>query len=147
MSQIKVEYNGTEIKYNEANDRWEFTLRNRDRYAETLSKAREAIDRPPPVKSKPFERIECWTQTYNGWEKVTVTSVAEKGWGDNSYLWVVDSRTNRSKQRNTALYPCNPANDQTVSQVIELLKEAKKLRDQIDDLNKGLTHLVVPPED
>lgn len=144
---IKVEYNGTEITYNEANARWEFTLRNRDRYAETLTKAREAIDKPVPEKAKPFERVQCWYEGYDGWEKVMVTSVAERRWGDQYKLWVMDSKKNRSKQWNTSLFPCGPCNNEVVAAISTLKTQINELTDKRDKLKNHMTHLHVQEEE
>lgn len=70
--QIAVEHNGIKITYNEDRNEWEFTLRDRDRTAETLAKARECIDRPVKDKKTVFQRIECWIKrghVYGDFEK------------------------------------------------------------------------------
>jgi hypothetical protein len=47
-SEVKVVCKGIEIKYDENSNCWNFELRNLERSAETLLKAKQAIDKPTP---------------------------------------------------------------------------------------------------
>ena len=53
-----VTYRDIAITYDEQKDKWFFTLRGRDRSADSLANAKKAIDAPPPKEEKPFERFE-----------------------------------------------------------------------------------------
>lgn len=129
---MKTEYQGIEISYHEGKDVWQFELRGRSRQAETLSKAKEAIDKEPKEKRVAFPRFEAHLLAYNGWERVTVTSVAE----ERSYgvqFWTTKGKNgDRRKESQSSLYPVNAHNDAIVEKhkakaaAIEKLEEEKR---------------------
>lgn len=145
---ITVEHNGIVITYNEAFDRWEFTLRNRERSSGTLAKAKEAINKPPPEPKKQFNRIDCWAYSGawdGGWKKVTVTSVSERGCGSP---WVRTSQGNkRSKERARDLFPCGSKNDPLVGKLTEIEKQIAELRDQTEKIKLRMVPLNIPDEE
>lgn len=109
MDALTVTHNKIEITYNEARNVWTFTLRGRERSADSLAKAREAIDRPPPKESKPFERFKAWLYAWGeGWEIVEVTSIVESPY--SIQLWTM-GKGGRSKQACGNLFPVGPVND------------------------------------
>lgn len=126
-------YGGIKITYDERSNKWMFELRGRERSAESLAKAKEAIDKPEPKDKKPFTKFEAWFLRMYGCEakRVTVTSVADSTWRDGVHLWVVDGK-GRSKESASDLYPCSPWNDQIIA-------EMQAIRAQIDDLKRKLT--------
>lgn len=146
--EITVEHNGIIIHYNETLNRWEYNLRNRDRWAETLAKAKAAIEKPPPEEKKQFKRVECWFykgQWDGGWKRVTVTSVAETTYG-RDYVWVSDGER-RSKERAKDLYPCGFQNDPKIAKSTELLKQISEIRKEEEKLRARLTPLEIPEEE
>lgn len=145
---IKQTYNEVEITYSEATNEWEFVLRGRNRHCESLAKAKEIIDKPAPKEEgKPFERVTCWHNHYNGWRTVEVTSLDEKGgWRGVPDAWISFEEGNRKQRQKVAandVYPCNPISDELVAQIqatrreVEALqKKESKLREQLKPLHE-----------
>lgn len=145
---ITVEHSGIVITYDEAANLFRFTLRGRERSAESLAKAREAIDKPVKVKGKPFERFQAWFTQYGSVQKVEVTSIAEGG----SHVWISFPEgnrgyMNRSKVATLFVYPCNGTNDTIANQILVLGLKREELRKQMDALQKELKHYVPPTEE
>lgn len=65
MTEITHTHEGILITYDENANLWRFTLRGRDRSTDSLSKAKEAIDKPVATKAKPFEKIQVWYVNVN----------------------------------------------------------------------------------
>ena len=153
---IAVSYHGVLIAYDHHKDRWEFTLRGFDRWAPTLGKAKEAIDRLPPKKYKPFKRIKVWV--YNpcsppdtNYLVAELTSViADTCYGSYGQAWVSapssEGKTERSKVHLSSIYPCNPANDALIERIEALSKRMVKLEEDRSELRGKLKWLEVKPE-
>jgi hypothetical protein len=134
---MTIEYSGIIIAYDEKDNRWRFTLRGRDRSAESLAKAKEYIDKPKPEdkKEKPFERIKAFRFSYGGTVLVgEVTSIAERGYS-NLKAWFVGPGHNRSKEAAYSLYPMTSENE-------ALLKQWKVLEEQRLSITKDQSDIV-----
>lgn len=132
---MKTEYQGIEINYVEGDNTWRFELRGRDRSAESLAKAKEAIDKQPKEKRTEFPRFDCYKQQRyedSGYEIVTVTSIAEKGYGGEQF-WISNGK-DRSKEQMHSLFPVNEQNTALVEQIKEKEKERKAIEKQLSAL-------------
>lgn len=146
--QIKVTHSGVTITYNEREDKWQFTLRGRDRSADSLAKAKEYIDKPIPAeKAKPFAKIPAWLYSYNAEEpvKVEVTGIAEINYGCQS-VWINNSGV-RSKERVHNIYQRNDKNDMLIGQIISKLQQVGSLREEISDIKSMLGQLIISKEE
>lgn len=149
---ITVEHNGITITYNERFNRWDFTLRGRERFSETLAKAREYIDRP--YKEKPqtkFERVNCWYFRYSDVMTCTVTSIGVPRWtGSDPQVNITFKDEGRSKLNrvdSTAIYPQNEKNDALVAEWKQCAEQIKALREQQDAIIKKMKCYVLPKEE
>jgi hypothetical protein len=133
---VKVTYDGVEITYNESRDRWTFELRGRERSAESLAKAKEAIDKPEPKEKAPFARISAYMKSYGDYmksygdkfQKVEVTSVAEDDYG-TPRVWTVRNG-DRRKERADSLYCANAKNESLIAEYEALQTEIKALEEK-----------------
>src|SRR6476646_9588862 len=114
---ITVKYRDiTEIVYDEEKDKWVFTLRGRERSAESLGKAKEIIDKPEPKNKKPFERVKCIGLSRHSWvrdkpfEEFEVTSIAEGPGYGRVEVWTSSKANGREKRNADGCYPATPAN-------------------------------------
>jgi hypothetical protein len=90
---VSVKYDDIEIRYDENDNVWRFTLRGRERSTESLAKAKVAIDKLVPIeKMKGFTPVQAWfKESYEGnWGEVTVTSIVDIGCGRQE-LWIKKS--------------------------------------------------------
>ena len=143
---MKTEYNGIEITYDEGRDKWLFDLRGRSRSADSLAKAKEAIDKEPKEKRvQTFPRFEAYLWAYNELRVVTVTSVAEDGYHQGATFWVVDG-DRRKKERDYSLFPVNAHNTKLKDQIIAKEEEIEKINKQITKLRESLQKATVPGE-
>jgi len=148
---IEFTHDGTLITYDEQENKWTFTLRGRDRSAESLAKAKEIIDKPVPAeKAKPFEKIPAWLFKYDGDtpERIEVTGIAEdRGYGGGQRVWI-KHRGNRSKESTSfSIYPVSPQNDVIAQQVIEKQEFIAQLRGEVSVLKRKLSPLVLPKDE
>ena len=128
---ITVIHSGIEITYDENNNVWKFELRGRERKAESLVKAKEAIDKPEPISKKKFEPIAGFMLSgpYNKeFEDVSVTSIVERGFGLGTYVWV-SKNGSRSKERLRNVYQDSPENRQTLSELLDIINQMTKLEE------------------
>lgn len=161
-SPITVEHGGITITYDERRNLFCFELRGRERTADSLAKAREAIDKPVKEKTKPFERFKAWwngswASSSSGWKQVEVTSIAQGAYGNDHEVWInipgdEEGRFRRispvrQKTRAESVFPCNEKNDALVAQMLEFHKQASAIQEQADKLVKGLKPYVIPKED
>lgn len=145
---IKFTHDRTLITYDEQENKWKFTLRGRDRSAESLLKAKEIIDKPVE-KAKPFEKIPAWFFKYgDGPIKVDVTGVAEShGYGGEVSVWVNNKGTRSKERANGNIFPQNEKNDALVEEIIEKETRATELRSESYDLKAKLQKLVLPKDE
>lgn len=141
---MKTDYNGIEITYDEKDDRWKFELRGRSRSADTLSKAKEAIDKEPKEKrTQTFPRFQAYRWRYDGLTEVTVTSVAE-GYG-GLHFWVTEG-DKRSKESANSLYPVNEYNTAIIGQIKAKADEIDRLSEEKRKLHEKLKKAELPKE-
>jgi hypothetical protein len=148
MKPIQVVHDETTITYNESEDKWEFTLRGRDRSAESLAKAKEYIDKPVPAeKAKPFEKIPAWLLDYNRKPvQVEVTGVAERTrYGGEEEVWIKSGAT-RCKQKVRNIVPSNRKNDELIASMLCNLEDQRKLSNEYEKLRQKLDPLVIAKE-
>lgn len=145
---IQVVHSDVSISYDERENKWLFTLRGRDRSAESLAKAKEIIDKPvPKEKAKPFEKIPAWHFDYgNDPEKVLVTGIAEVDYARRQCVWI-NRNGSRSKEPVTEVFPQNEKNDAIAAATIEKRKAADRLTKEVWELQRTLSPLVLPKED
>ncbi len=151
-AQIRHTHKTVVITYDEDANLWRFTLRGRDRSASSLTLAREAIDKPEPKKSKPFEKIKAWECRYGDMpSRVEVTGIAEgrgyAGEGD-SFVWITDAQRRRRKESvKLHIFPSNAKNDAIAEQITARRKEMAKLDDECAKLARTFEPLVIAPEE
>jgi len=144
-----VTYQDIKIEYLEDVNKWRFELRGRERKAESLTQAKEWIDKPEPAKkaSKTFKRFEAlFCKGWNsygtlGHDKkdrivVTVTSAAHDVYRNTntpSAAWILNAGE-RSKEAVEKLFEISDENtqkwerfDALSAQIENLKKEAEKL--------------------
>jgi hypothetical protein len=146
--QIKVTYDGVEIIYRENDDRWQFELRGRERSAESLAKAKEAIDKPEPVKKVAFERMKAYVRPrYGNVDKYLmgeVTSIAEgRNFSNRREVWVVVGK-DREKRDEFYVFEISAANDATLAEIARLAKEIEALEEQKKAAHGRMQKLVIP---
>jgi len=152
---IKTTYKGIAVSYDEQGNRWEFTLRGKDRYATTLKLAKEAIDKPPPEDKRPFTPIEVYVSESYGpsYRRAVVTSLAPSKYSYGRYeAWVTykpDSHrgSKREKVALDKLYAVNPENDKIIQLITKNFKDQETLSDMEGKLKKKMQGANIKPED
>lgn len=144
---MKTEYSGIEISYVEGTNDWHFELRGRSRRAESLAKAREAIDKEPKEKrTQTFPKFDAYQWSYGGIKTVTVTSLAD----NNAYSGGVDFWTTgpegRRKEHDYSLFPVNDHNTALVKKIQAKEAEKDAIDKAITELRKTLQKATVPAE-
>lgn len=134
-----VIYENVVIGYIQSENKWVFELRGRERKAESLTQAKEWIDKPEPdaKKKKAFERFEVYLFKPSSWdcnkpEIVTLTSAAEPsqyGHGEITQAWIMKRNGERSKEDLRSLFIIAPSN-------VERLAQYEKLSSQISALTE-----------
>lgn len=151
MPEIQYTHEETAITYDEGRNVWTFTLRGRDRSAESLAKAKEFIDRPIPAeKAKPFEKISAWKSNYSDApENVEVTGIAEgTRYGRGPQVWIKDSDGKRQKQSVLGiLYASDEKNDAIAAEMISKRSEIDSLHSRIQELRAKLRPLEIASEE
>jgi len=124
---IETTYKGILIAYNETDNKWEFTLRDRDRSYPSLALARAIIDRPEKDTNErnKFEPVEGWLT--DRWAKTAgkagkVTGVALSRYG-NQRVWFVAEGGNRTKEVLENFVPKTPENEEKRAVLEQLNKE------------------------
>jgi hypothetical protein len=146
---VVVKYCDIEITYNEGADCWQFELRGRSRSAESLAKAKEAIDKPAPSEKQepPFNRAkayksESWTND-GDFSLVDVTSIAEgNGFSTSVNLWVV-ANGKREKVGLEKLFAVSAENDALIAEMKSLSNQELQLQKQRNRMAKLLRTLEV----
>lgn len=142
---ITVVHSDTTITYNEGENKWTFTLRGRDRSADSLAKAKEFIDKPlPPEKAKPFEKIPAWSTYRDSPTRGEVTGFTEE-YGTPA-VWFVSNKT-RNKIRAHYIFPSNAKNDRIFELVNTKEKQINTIRFEIRAALYGLKKLVIPKDE
>lgn len=141
---ITTEHNGITITYNEPMNIWEFELRGRSRTAESLAKAKEAIDKPPKNKAeaKTFKRCEAFAFSFGEVKRITVTSIADEDSWNGAQCWVIqDGR--RSRQPVHSTYAITPENEARVKEFISTTEKIKALRSKTEQIKQAMTPIEV----
>lgn len=150
MDEITTQHGGIEIRYDEYGNRWRFELNGREHAVESLSQARERIDKQPRSK-KNFKRFEAYCGLFSpiggDFEKVIVTSQAENlDYRKRVQWWVLDSDGKRFKA--SSLYLADEANAAIVLQIAQVKQSIKELIGKGTELAAKLTPLCpAPPTD
>ena len=126
--EITVVHGDIPVTYDEKENVWRFTLRGRDRSAESLAKAKEAIDKPVPSEKKSgFEKIAAIkvSSYYMEAEFGFVTSIAEKSrYSREEQVWFSDGKS-RSKVDLSDLVPDTQENRKTVEEAQALKRQSE----------------------
>lgn len=139
MDAITHTHKDTLITYDEGANLWRFTLRSRDRLADSLSKAKEIIDKPS--KEKPFEKIKAWFIPWNDDPKrVEITSIAD-GRGPDAAVWITKNGARSKESVKRGLYPSNAVNDGLMNEIIKRSTEVVMIRRAIEELKNRLEPL------
>jgi hypothetical protein len=131
-------------------DKWEFVLRGRTRKVETLSKAREAIDKVPKTENVPFPRFTALLADPMGiaFDTVEVTSYAGRASEYEDYeheFWCVDSNERRSKEYRSRLFQNSTYNLECIEQMKLVRAEIKRLETGIKRV-RDVMHVINFPE-
>ena len=147
---METEYDGVKITYDEKANLWRFTLRGRDRSAESLANAKQAIDKPvPEEKAKPFKRIpaikvESYVPNFYFGE---ITSIAETPRYSNRVEVWFTRPDGRRKEDLTNFVADTPENRAVIGEAEKLLKEANDLREKAQNLASFLPKLEISVPD
>lgn len=146
---LQVTYDGISVSYDEAEDKWSFTIRGRERSAPSLAKAKEFIDRP--VKDKEASTFTPLAAYYVGYDhaprEIQVTSMAEgRSYSSGQHYWIVKDGQRR-KERCDYIYPQSPSNVEAVTQMRGLEKQIKTLQKQLEKAHQSMEKLVVKDEE
>lgn len=126
---IKKTYRDVEIVYVERDDKWNFTVNGRERNSDSLTQAKESIDRSLDYekKERPWRPFAAYHKDYNqDFVPVTVTSVADRGYGSSTYYWISKNKK-RSKESEFELFAATPENEQKIVRWRELGKQIDRL--------------------
>ena len=132
--EIKLEYKGFEIRYEESSNEWVvFASFSRVGRYESLIKARDAADRRIKEASKiePFNGFVSRGRYDGTYKKVKITSINEKG-----EAWITDGK-GRSKH-GEEIYKDTPENEAAIEKIHALNKEISKLEAERSNLKYGL---------
>lgn len=154
MLEIQVVYKEVTINYSEDTNRWVFTLRGRERSAESLRLAKEKIDMPAP-SGKPFEKIPAWIDRNGGFTSVIIDSMAEgyehrrQSYGRHvPEVWVSDPENeSRFKEFVTALFAATPENSAAVVVINDMRGRKAQLQRDIEGLIASMERVTLPPEE
>lgn len=151
-NKITVTYDGVEITYVEYTNKWNFELRGRERNVDSLTAAKEAIDKPEPVKKKPFTRIPAFVleSNYNSIAKfipVEVTSVAESpSYRTTQQVWIVGPKGKREQKDAPYVYADTPENKMQMAKYVADSKIISGLNEQLKETLQGIAAVEVPNE-
>lgn len=127
---LNMTYNGVEVTYSEENSRFEFELRGKERYSESLAKAKEAIDKPVQgTAAKKFTPVRALFRAYNSVYPGSITSIAESEYLSQQVWFVKDENGLRRKESLDQMCEESASN-------LQLYKESKALNKEADSLRK-----------
>jgi len=161
MSELKVavtiQYSGVAVEYLEDLNKWRFELRGRERNAESLTQAKEWIDKPEPEKkaSKNFKRFDVvHAGRYSGPHKrnrsvVTVTSIASDRYRNEannpSTAWVLKANGERAKEGVYTLYPIHETNTKKWEEYDRLTVEGERIEAEKQKVLNSIETLDLKP--
>lgn len=149
---VTVTHNGIVISYDESQNIWTFTLRDREREASTLALAKAAIDRPAKEKNV-FKRVPAWSNgcyanSTGRFERAEITSISA---GRKINVVFKENNPRRLSQRVQTrpeyVFPQNPHNDALIAEHTKLLDEHQAIAKKLSEICKKLQHYVLPDED
>lgn len=149
---IQITYDGVEITYVESTNKWNFELRGRERNVDSLQTAKEAIDKPEPVKKKPFTRVPAFIleNLYSSTAKfvpVEVTSIAERQpYSSTPYVWIVGADGHRKRQNVYYVYADTAENRMRIAKYTADAKIVEGLEKDLAKTLKGVATIEVPNE-
>lgn len=146
MSEITITYRDIVITYDERGDKWTFELDGRERFAKSLTLAKEAIDKPPPKSKKPFVKVKALYREYYSnmdFEKVEITSLAETSRGAGAWYWISNDGK-RNKVPHSSLYADTKANRDLVAKMIEKSEQIDQMEKEKKELASRMTNVVIP---
>jgi len=146
-------YRDVEVVYLIDENKWRFTVNGRERTAETLSKARESIDRSlsnvSQKKEQAWKPFEVWhRERYgDGFKKVLLTSVAEgrSRWDKSAYAWI-SNNGKRSKEPMSLLFSIDEHNNALVEKIVSLEAEGHRIDIEIGENVKQLQPVTISSE-
>jgi hypothetical protein len=142
IEEIKVDYKGFSIRYNEYTNEWKNseTTRNYD----SLSKAKEAVDRVIKLTEK-MEPIPCIRKQHRYGEDTQYIEAQIMGFDSEELIRVrpqdVKGRGERvhvSSYGNNEIFENTPENKETIKRIKELEVEMRKLSTLISEKEKTL---------
>ena len=137
MSIFKTNHRGYEIEYCEETEQWQVgRYGSPDFAAPSLKKLKVILDKEI-ASNKNRPDMEAWREEWNdknSFEKVTITSVDEKG----AACWVRDSKGRRSKTTCNRLFAACKENEDAMANIQELVKMQKDLLQQMDKIRESL---------
>jgi|SRR5215831_4744383 len=154
--QISIQYPSVdgpiEIRYDEGGNDWRFTLRGKDRSAQTLENAKAAIDAPVRENKRVFKKFEAFLRSgYSndrGLERVTVTGlVGTRGFHSSGKAWIRNSHGRRDTAYINALMQMTPENEALVKQIDELIAQQSALSTQIKALSEKIAPVTITDAD
>ena len=152
---FQLTHRGVLVTYDFASNTWKFTLRGRDRSAESALKAIEFIDKPVK-QAKPFQKQNAF---YSPWsngenmEAVQVTSVAEAPrWPARQQVWILKpsqkgTKPERVKVSVHQLFAGTENNRITIVELQRLENEKNALIARMNSLFSGLAPFQLPKDE
>jgi hypothetical protein len=160
---VSVQYSWppVEIRYSESDNNWTYTLRGKERRAETLANAKKAIDAPLPKDKKAFKQFDAYVHTAfskgSPLAKVTVTGIVySKYRRDQVYIKYHNADSGRRRGRNTvcrntayisSLLAITPENEAIVAKLEELQTQRNNIEAEMENQGKKLTGIKANLED
>lgn len=142
---IKHTYREVEIVYVESGNVWNFIANGRERNVESLTKAKETIDRSLDYerKERPWKPFAAYfhRSTSEGFMPVTVTSQAEQRYGSGAYYWITsenEGKKSRHKEHESYLYATTPENEAAIARWQELDVQIEALAKEQQGLVKHM---------
>lgn len=141
MPDITITYRDHVIEYNETNNEWVCDSFEHRRGSPSLTLAKARVDKiidGPDEKSKPFERVDVWTNRFGydrEWKKITLTSKAEGGY------WATDGKERKKLSRHDVENLCADTlqNAARVAKIDVLHAQIDGLREDIAKIEQQLT--------
>jgi hypothetical protein len=152
---IKTKHKGIEITYDEEHNRWEFTIRGKERHATSVTLAREAIDKPPPADKKPFTPREVYVSESYGksaYRLAMVTSLAPSTYSYGRLeAWVTFKSGNSGRKREKValdrLYEVNANNEKVIAKLEKNDRAIQQLNNYEGTLKKQMEPAIIKPDE
>jgi len=150
---VRTSYRDIAITLDEETNRWIYTVNGRERKANNLTNARQAIDKTlsevEKAAKKKFEPIEVYYQD-SYWDRiipiVTLTSIVEDETLIVKEVWV-SGKFGRRKVRVERCFSITDDNKKIVEQLGQIALAEKKLNDQCKQLVSKLLPVVLAKEE